>query len=62
MYADNLLADASTGCFEEKELFGTKSEIISITVDPNRDTPAVLKEFGSKFESSLIKWLDVPAW
>lgn len=36
---------------KKKELFGTKSEIISITVDPNRDTPAVLKEFGSKFES-----------
>lgn len=36
---------------KKKDLFGTKAEIISISVDPIRDTPAVLKEFGSRFES-----------
>ncbi|OPH60378.1 hypothetical protein BC351_17940 [Paenibacillus ferrarius] len=36
---------------KKKDLFGTKAEILSITVDPNRDTPAVLKEFGNKFET-----------
>ncbi|GFZ76888.1 hypothetical protein GCM10008018_23000 [Paenibacillus marchantiophytorum] len=36
---------------KKKGLFGTKAEILSITVDPNRDTPEVLKEFRTKFES-----------
>jgi protein SCO1 len=39
---------------KQKGLLGTKAEIVSITVDPTRDTPAVLKEFGTNFESKPI--------
>ncbi|MEW9700668.1 SCO family protein [Paenibacillus sp. SI8] len=39
---------------KQKGLLGDKAEIVSITVDPTRDTPAVLKEFGTNFESKPI--------
>lgn len=39
---------------KEKGLLGSKAEILSITIDPTRDTPAVLKEFGSRFESKPV--------
>ncbi|MFD0696393.1 SCO family protein [Paenibacillus sp. GCM10027628] len=39
---------------KQKGLLGTKAEIVSITVDPTRDTPEVLKEFGNRFESKPI--------
>ncbi len=39
---------------KRKDLLGTKAEIVSITVDPKRDTPEVLKEFGNRFESKPV--------
>jgi protein SCO1/2 len=39
---------------KEKGLLGNKAEIVSITIDPTRDTPEVLKEFGNRFESKPI--------
>ena len=39
---------------KKKDLLGTKAEIVSITVDPKRDTPEVLKEFGNRFESKPV--------
>lgn len=39
---------------KKKDLLGNKAEIISITVDPVRDTAEVLKAFGNRFESKPI--------
>ncbi|MFC5447634.1 SCO family protein [Paenibacillus aestuarii] len=39
---------------KQKGLLGTKAEIVSITIDPTRDTPDVLKKFGDQFESKPI--------
>lgn len=39
---------------KKKDLLGTKAQILSITVDPTRDTPEVLKAFGNRFESKPI--------
>jgi protein SCO1 len=39
-----------------KGVFGTKSDIISITMDPARDTPKVLKEFGDSYNSDASGW------
>ncbi|WNR45613.1 SCO family protein [Paenibacillus roseipurpureus] len=39
---------------KKKDLLGAKAEIISITVDPVRDTAQVLKDFGNRFESKPI--------
>jgi protein SCO1/2 len=36
--------------------FGTKIAFISITVDPERDTPEVLKEYAEAFEANLAGW------
>jgi len=39
---------------KQKGLLGDKAEIVSITIDPTRDTPEVLKKFGDQFESKPI--------
>ena len=36
--------------------FGTKVAFVSITVDPERDTPAVLKEYAEAFDANLAGW------
>ena len=36
--------------------FGTKIVFVSITVDPERDTPEVLKEYARAFGSNLAGW------
>jgi protein SCO1 len=36
--------------------FGTKIAFVSITVDPERDTPEVLKEYAEAFEANLAGW------
>src|SRR6516225_4016843 len=36
--------------------FGTKIAFISITVDPERDTPKVLKEYGEAFGANFTGW------
>jgi protein SCO1 len=38
-------------------LFATKVVFISITVDPNRDKPAVLKEYAENFGANLAGWV-----
>jgi protein SCO1 len=36
--------------------FGTKVAFVSITIDPERDTPAVLKEYARAFGADLGGW------
>jgi protein SCO1/2 len=36
--------------------FGTKVAFVSITVDPERDTPAVLKEYAEELDADLAGW------
>jgi protein SCO1/2 len=36
--------------------FGTKIAFLSITVDPERDTPEVLKEYGEAFGANFAAW------
>jgi protein SCO1/2 len=36
--------------------FGAKIAFISITVDPERDTPEVLKEYAQAFDANLAGW------
>jgi protein SCO1 len=36
--------------------FGTKVSFVSITVDPERDTPAVLKDYAQTFGANLKGW------
>jgi len=36
--------------------FGTKIAFVSITVDPERDTPKVLKEYAQAFDANLAGW------
>jgi protein SCO1/2 len=38
------------------EDFGSKIAFVSITIDPERDTPAVLKEYASSFKADLAGW------
>lgn len=35
---------------EEEGIFGDEVEFITITIDPNRDTPEVLREYAGRFE------------
>ena len=37
-------------------MFGTKIAFVSITVDPERDTPDVLKEYAQNFGADLSGW------
>jgi protein SCO1/2 len=36
--------------------FGTKIVFVSITLDPERDTPQVLKEYAQAFGANLAGW------
>jgi protein SCO1/2 len=36
--------------------FGTEVAFVSITVDPQRDTPEVLKEYAEAFDAKLAGW------
>ncbi len=36
--------------------FGTKVAFVSITIDPERDTPAALKEYAQAFKANLAGW------
>jgi protein SCO1 len=36
--------------------FGTEVAFVSITVDPERDTPEVLKEYAAAFDANLAGW------
>jgi protein SCO1 len=36
--------------------FGSKVAFVSITVDPERDTPEVLKEYAEAFDANLAGW------
>ena len=36
--------------------FGTRIAFVSITVDPERDTPEVLKDYAEMFEADLAGW------
>ena len=36
--------------------FGTRIAFVSITVDPERDTPAVLKEYAKNFDADVEGW------
>ena len=36
--------------------FGTKVAFVSITIDPERDTPAALKEYAQSFQANLAGW------
>jgi protein SCO1 len=36
--------------------FGTRVAFISITIDPERDTPEVLKEYAEAFKADLAGW------
>ena len=36
--------------------FGSKIAFVSITTDPERDTPEVLKEYAEAFEANLAGW------
>src|SRR6476619_4077644 len=36
--------------------FGPKIAFVSITVDPERDTPQVLKEYAQAFDANLAGW------
>ena len=38
------------------EDFGTKVAFVSITIDPERDTPAALKEYAQAFKANLAGW------
>jgi protein SCO1 len=39
-----------------KGYLGNKAEIVSITIDPSKDTPQVLTEFGKKFHAEPNGW------
>jgi protein SCO1 len=36
--------------------FGSKVAFVSITVDPERDTPAALKDYAAAFDANLAGW------
>ena len=42
---------------KEKGLFGKDIQFISISVDPERDTPSVLEEFGDRFGVDWDRWI-----
>ncbi|CAI6039157.1 SCO family protein [Cohnella sp. JJ-181] len=42
--------------FQEEGQFGKNVDIVSITIDPVRDTPEVLRAFGDKFEADYAGW------
>jgi protein SCO1/2 len=42
---------------QSKGYLGNKAEIISITIDPTKDTPEVLKKFGETFHAVPGAWI-----
>ncbi|MFC5530434.1 SCO family protein [Cohnella yongneupensis] len=40
----------------DKGLFGTDTEIFSITIDPKRDTAGALKKYAEQFDADLSGW------
>jgi protein SCO1/2 len=42
---------------KEKGIFGDKSVMMSITVDPTRDTSEVLKKYASRFQADQKGWM-----
>lgn len=42
---------------ETKGLLGEKAMLVSISVDPARDTPEVLKKYGQKYGADAANWL-----
>jgi protein SCO1/2 len=41
---------------KSEDLFGSQVLLLSITVDPQRDTPAVLAEYGERFHADPAGW------
>jgi protein SCO1 len=41
---------------EQAKLWGTSVEFVSITLDPNRDTPEVLNRYARLFGADLARW------
>lgn len=41
---------------KDKGYFGSKAEMVSITIDPNVDTPEVLQKFGNNFNADAKGW------
>lgn len=39
-----------------KDLFGSKAVIESVTIDPVRDTPEVIREYAAKFDADTSGW------
>jgi len=39
-----------------RQLEGTGVRFLSISIDPERDTPEVLREFASRFEADHTRW------
>jgi protein SCO1/2 len=38
------------------ERFGTKVMLLSVSIDPRHDTPAVLKEYAQRYSANLAGW------
>lgn len=41
---------------QAEQLLGTKVQLLSVTVDPARDTPAVLAEYAARFRADPEAW------
>jgi protein SCO1/2 len=41
---------------KKKALFGNQAQMFSVTIDPSRDTPDVLKEFSGRFHADYSGW------
>jgi protein SCO1 len=41
---------------KKEGVFGNKVQFLSVTIDPTRDTPERMKEFGSKFGADFSGW------
>lgn len=41
---------------KEEDAFGKSVDIVSVTIDPERDTPDVLRKFGDKFKADYAGW------
>ena len=41
----------------QRDLAGVSARLVSITVDPEFDTPRILREFGERYGAIPLKWL-----